>query len=129
MRKAQTWSADALIAVSIFAVAFIFLFSFLSAKSQSDKISQLKKEGQGMPDTLSDALSSKSNATFIEGQKINKEKLERFANLTYDQLKDILGTSYNFCIHFEDEQGNIINVSNKTGIGSPKAKVGGVACS
>jgi len=125
MRKAQTWSADALIAVSIFAVAFIFLFSFLSAKSQSDKISQLKKEGQGMPDMLS----SKSNTTFIEGQKINKQKLESFANLTYDQLKDILGTSYNFCIHFEDEQGNIINVSNKTGIGSPKAKVGGVACS
>ena len=82
-----------------------------------------------MPDTLSDALSSKSNATFIEGQKINKEKLERFANITYDQLKDILGTSYNFCIHFEDEQGNVINISGgKTGLGSGKVVVGGVAC-
>ncbi len=123
-KKAQTWSMDALIAVSIFTVAFIFLFSFLSVKSQSERIEQLKQEGEAIPETLS----TQNNVTFIEGQKINKEKLESFANMTYGQIKDALGITYDFCIHFEDEEGNIIKISDKTGIGSPKAAVGGEKC-
>lgn len=125
--KAQTISTDAVIAIALFMIVAIFFFSLTSDSPDNRKVKGLEFEiGK-----LSLAVSGSRNASsaFIIGSKVDEGRLERLANISYQQLKDEIGINAEFCIHFEDEKGNIINVSgNKTGIGSSFVTVGGIKC-
>jgi len=63
--------------------------------------------------------------TFVVDGNIDKAKLEDFASENYLQIKEQLGLKNDFCIHFEDKDGNVIDISQITqrkgiGIGSPE---------
>ena len=128
MRKAQTFSTDAIIAVVIFLFISISVLYIVGNLSESRKFEQLTDEGE----LVAEGITSSKIASilgFLEGRKIDKNKLGQFANMSYSQLKSIFGMSADFCIHIEDDEGYLINVTeNITGIGSPKAKVSGVKC-
>ena len=69
--------------------------------------------------------------TFIVDNNLDKEKLKEFAAKNYDEIKAELGLENDFCIHFEDDKGNVIfinSTNNITGIGSPKAVIGNYTC-
>jgi len=123
----QTVSTDALIGIALFMIVIIFFFTLSSDDSSDRKIENLQSDGS----RVATAVSGGSDALpdFVSGSKVDLEKLEEISQLDYKILKDALGVSADFCIHFEDDQGNVINVSgNKTGLGSTSVKVGGVAC-
>ncbi len=125
--KAQTISADAMIAVALFMIAIIFFFSISNDDSGEKKVKGLQSENS----KLVYALSGEKNASesFVTGSKVNERKLGELAELNYGSLKDAIGIDADFCIHFEDEEGNVINISgSKTGLGSPLITVGGVSC-
>ena len=70
-----------------------------------------------------------SDAEFIEGNKIDADKLDDFADLSYEEIRGIVGVKNDFCIHFEDLDGNLIMVQGKYGIGSSRKKLNGTECS
>ena len=116
-----------MIAVALFTIAIIFFYSVSSSSDDERRVQNLQTEGS----KLLSAVSGIRNETpaFVEGTKIRIDKLEQIADLSYSQLKDALGIQADFCIHFEDERGNVINISgNKTGLGSAYVVVGGAAC-
>jgi len=125
--KAQTISADALVAVALFTVVIIFFFA-ISTSDSGERISQdLRAESTKLISALSGSRNTSS--AFVIGSKINIERLESVSRLSYPELKSLLGIRADFCIHFEDRAGNVINITgNKTGLGSAFIVVGGVNC-
>ena len=125
--RAQTVSTDALIAVALFMIIALFFFSVSGVHFGSKKIENLQDD---VTDIVS-AVSSNRNTTFsfVKGTKIDESVLQAISNISYDDLKDTFGVTSDFCIHFEDDEGNVINISvNKTGLGSGFVTVGGSAC-
>ncbi len=124
---AQTISADALIAVALFMIAIIFFFSLSNDSDKGKEATGLKSESSKLVSALSGEKNSSD--TLITGSKINERKLSELSKLNYSYLKDSLGVDSDFCIHFEDDEGNVINVSgNKTGLGNGLVVIGGTAC-
>lgn len=125
--NAQTISADALIAIALFMIAIIFFFSVSNDAKEGKEAIDLKSESSKL---ISSFSGSKNNSdTLLVGSKVNERKLGELSNLNYSRLKDAFGVDADFCIHFEDDEGNVINVSgNKTGLGNQLVVVGGTAC-
>ncbi len=112
--KGQTWSTDAIIAVVIFVVVFMAFMYITGRSSESKKIDIFTEDASKIPGLF--AQSKNNSFTFVEGNKINKEKLENLTNLTYQQLKSELGIKSDFCIHFEDENGNVVFINETAGL-------------
>ncbi len=126
MKKGQTFSTDAIVAVAMFFIAVIMLY-YLSGPAATNKRSEkLQSEAENLPATLS----SQQNLTsvFIQGSKIDEQKLSEAINLSYANLKDLLGVESDFCIYVEDENGNVVPMEGKAGIGSPIANLSGKGC-
>lgn len=125
--NAQTISADALIAIALFMVAVIFFFSISSDTQEEQSAKNLQSESSKLVSSLSGAKNSSDS--FLTGSKVNERKIDELSELDYGSLKDAFGIGADFCIHFEDDEGNVLNVSgNKTGLGNSFVVVGGVSC-
>ncbi len=125
--NAQTISADALVAIALFMVAVIFFFAISSDDQDEESVKNLQSESSKLVSSLSG--SKNTSDSFLVGSKINERKLEELSEMGYGNLKDAFGIGADFCIHFEDEDGNVLNVSgNKTGLGDSLVVVGGVSC-
>ncbi len=129
LAKGQTWSTDALVAVVIFMVVVVSFFYITGRSVDNKKLDDYADDAGRIPELF--AGSSNSSLVFIQGNKVDVEKLENLTVLDYEQMKQQLGISSDFCIHFEDEKGNVIfinSTNNITGIGSPKAVIGNYTC-
>lgn len=63
---------------------------------------------------------------FVDNDVVNIEKLRDFARVNYDDIKSSLDIKTDFCIHFEDEDGNLVDISpitGKKGIGVGSSEV------
>lgn len=125
-KKAQTWSLDALIAIALFTVAIMAFFYITSFSAASKKVESIERESEKLPESL--VAEENKSIGFIIENKISSEKLNEFANKSYEEIKKGLGIKNDFCIHIEDEFGYVILINNKTGIGSSKAKINGTEC-
>lgn len=124
--KAQTWSLDVLVAASVFIVGIIIFFYIVSYSGDKGIIEQLSAESELIPEALiSPDVASARGITIIIGNKVDTQRLKAFINKSYDQIKNELGVRSEFCIHFEDEDGNILDLDDnpdatKYSIGNPK---------
>ncbi len=121
MRKAQVISLDLVLAILVFVgiiATFFYVVSLFSFQSQT---SNVQRQGEDLPRFLQQNVSSFG---FIEDNQIDLQKINSFSNMDYAQLQKALGLSVDFCIYFEDENGNIIPVNNKLGLGSDKVNFG-----
>jgi len=127
-RLAQTMSADALIAVALFMVAIIFFFALSNDDSGSSSIINLESESSKLVSAV--AGTRNATTTFVSGSTVDQTKLQKLVDeLDYPQLKDELGVTADFCIHFEDEDGNLIEIQEGApALGSGYASVGGRPC-
>lgn len=126
MKKAQTFSTDAIVAVAMFIIAVIMLFYLSGPAAENRQSERLQSEAEKLPKVL--GSEQNISAVFVEGSKIDDEKLREAVNLSYDNLKDLLGVDSDFCIYLEDENGNIVPMEGKVGIGSPLANFSGRGC-
>ncbi len=94
----------------------------LTSSTQTTKTGQLSNEGT-LVATVTSSMEKQTNFSFVQGDKLNTKKFNRFANQNYNETRRQLGIGKDFCIHFEDADGNVINVSGKTTIGSKKINV------
>ncbi len=140
MKKGQTFSLDLLIGLTVFLIIFISIFGFVTYISQESVPSKLKEESETI---LSSIEAQNSPVGFIENNLINPDKLNTIAHPdSYERMKGVIGTKYNFCIYFEDETGHILNFngdiadteSDQVGIGDKSLddeynlKINGVPC-
>lgn len=127
--KAQVWSADVLLAIIIFSIILVGFFYITGLTAQSEKTKAMASQAEKIHESLTTS-SNKTSIAFIEGNKIDMKKLEMFANMSYQQIKNYLGVSGgDFCIHLEDESGDIIYISgNRSGIGSEQVIIGNKPC-
>lgn len=118
MKRGQTFSTDALVAVVIFILAGMLLFYLIGPAAKNKISDKLQLEAQKLPGILS------AN----QGKKVDETKLAEILLLSYENVKTLVGMDSDFCIYFEDDHGNIVPAGNKIGIGSPLANFSGKAC-
>lgn len=94
----------------------------LTSSTQTTKTGQLSTEGSIVA-TVTSSTEKQTNFSFVQGDKLNTKKFNRFVKQNYTDVRRQLGVGKDFCIHFEDAEGNVINVSGKTTIGSSKINV------
>ena len=117
MGKGQVWSVDVLLAVVIFVAVILVFYTTMSAR-QGTELKDLEAEAENMKI----ALEKNHEFGFVDNNQVNISKLDKFINMTlynYTELKQILGIKGDFCIFFEDVDGTVIFIGNKSGIGNP----------
>ena len=126
MDRAQVWSVDVLLAVVIFVAVILIFYTTMTAR-QKTELKDLESEAENMRIELE----KNHELSFIVGDEIDESKLQAFirnATSNYTLLKQRLGIRGDFCIFYEDADGNLIIIDNKTGIGNPNIIVGGYPC-
>jgi predicted transcriptional regulator len=114
MKTSQAWSMDIMIAMVIF-IGVIFVFYSILSTNGGDKTGELKD----------DALIIAENINITK----NISYIEELLGEDYSELKKKLRVKNEFCIFIEDEEGNVIYLSqDQPGIGSGKINISDVPC-
>ena len=123
-RNSQAWSLDIMLAVIIF-IGTIFFFYAMLDTTQGSKAEELQGEASKI---AKDILSKDSDVKIADGTEINGTRLEELLG-NYSEIKSKLKIKNDFCIYFEDENGNIIYINEtRTGLGSGIINVSGMPC-
>jgi len=124
--KSQTFSMDMMIAIGIFIIGIVVFLYLIVGNASKDVSESLATDSEILPQRLmaSDEMSV-TNTTFVVQNKVDTSRLNRTLAMNYDDLKKELDISSDFCIHFEDENGNLVNLDTDPGylrysIGNPK---------
>lgn len=123
-KKSQTWSMDIMLAVVIFIGAIFVGYSILSG-NKGDPAKALQEDAALV---LGNLASKDSEISIVNGGEINDAKLQELVDKEYPELKQLIRSGSDFCIFLEDNEGNLVYISSKPGIGSDKIKISGQAC-
>ncbi len=105
-----------LLAIALLSLAFSFL-------RQAEEHSQEKVEWAAQ------LLIDHSPMSFAAGGKVDEERLLALTEYEYAKVKKDLGMEREFCIYFEDAEGNVIPITEKRlGIGSAKISINDQPC-
>ena len=122
--SSQAFSMDIMLAVIIFIGTVLFFYAILNT-TQSSKADELQNDASKV---LTDLLSGNPGVKITDGNTINATKLGELLG-NYSELKSKLKVKNDFCIYFEDEDGNVIYInSTYTGIGSGIINVSNIPC-
>ena len=67
--------------------------------------------------------------SLLGSEEISIEKLRLLDKMEYNEIKDMMGVKSDFCIYFEDEDGNIVETDDiNPGIGSGRIYINGKPC-
>ena len=125
MRKSQAFSMDIMLAIVIFLGAIFITYSVLQG-GKGGKAKNLEKDASLVLDNLA---SQDNKVGIVNGIEIDQTKLQALLETTYPQLKEKIRAGSDFCVYLEDEEGNIIYLSNnKVGIGSDKITISNKDC-
>jgi hypothetical protein len=96
--KGQIWGVDLAIAISLFFVGIIFLYSYiLYSGGGNTQLDELLQEGENAVDMVL----SEDIGILSEG-RINQTKLDEFYSLDYNMMKSDLSLNNDFYFSFED---------------------------
>jgi len=124
MDKGQMWSVDVIIGIVIF-ISILTVFYTTLAGSSGDVTKALQKNA----DTVLTKFTQDPDLKVITpGNVLNNSKLVELSNLPYQELKAQLGIAGDFCIYLEDENGRIIPIGGKNGLGSSDINISGTPC-
>lgn len=102
---------DVLIAIVIFILSFIIIYSIANEKTDSG-VHDFFQTAEIISD---EANLDKSNLSVVSSGEINETKIRDLAEIEYEDLKDRLDINKDFCIYFEDEDGNLIQIDDGMG--------------
>lgn len=125
-KKSQAWSFDIIIGVILFVGAF-FAFYVILKQQTEEPVDTLRDDAELI---ASELLSETSPLNIVENGKINEGKLQQLIG-NYPALKSQVRIKSDFCIYLEDQEGNVIYITQSpdvTGIGSPEISVSEIEC-
>lgn len=135
LKKGQNWSLDLVLGVIVFLLV-LGVFYLLISKNTSTDIKGMKDKGNSIMSYL-DSSKSDSDLAFIHDNNINMTLLEKLYNnhTKYEQLKNELGLTGEFCIVLEDSNGRIVVIDetlpgtgNIYGFGNSNLNISGCLC-
>lgn len=124
MRKAQIASSDIVVALVIFVIAAAVLMSFLIGRNSGGLDSLDQDSDLLINDLVTSDVNNENDVAVAAGGTLNEGDLtELIEKMTetgddvdfYQELKSELGIQGDYCIHFEDEDGNIIYLHELVG--------------
>jgi len=120
---------DIALAVIIFIVTFFIIYSIITNKT-TDDLSSLRQEAERVS---KEATSQSSSLSIVNGKALNETKMQNLLEQNYSDIKKKIRIENEFCIYFEDEEGNLINFTDvlgdsASGIGSQEINISGVPC-
>lgn len=120
---------DIALAVIIFIVTFFIIYGIITNKT-TDDISSLRQEAERVS---KEATSQSSSLSIVNGKALNETKMQNLLEQNYSDIKKKIRIENEFCIYFEDEEGNLINFTDvlgdsASGIGSQEINISGVPC-
>jgi hypothetical protein len=124
MERGQVWSVDVLLAVVIF-VSVILIFYVTMSSRQKPDIKELQAESS----SLKLELEKNNELSFILNDQVDELKFQAFmddVSTNYTAVKQKLGVKGDFCIFYEDAEGNIIPIGNNllVGVGNGNISIG-----
>lgn len=118
-KKTQTLSFDVLVAVGVFIAAVVVILYLVSQpKGTRATLEELTEEGETISSQLiSTGAEPSSEMAIVVKNRLQKEMLAQLAADAalpggYEKLKSELGVTGDFCIHFEDEDGNLVDIDD-----------------
>ena len=109
--KSQTFSMDILIALGIFIAGIVVFLYLIGGNSEKDISNKLVAESEVLPQRLIAADEfSKTNTTIIIGNRVDSMLLNRSISKNYASMKNDLDMVSDFCIHFEDDNGDVVDL-------------------
>lgn len=125
IKKSQSFSTDFIVAIVIF-IGIILLFYSLLNSGKGTKAAELQEEASLVARHTEEETSPLS---IVDDGAVNEDKLAVLVGRNYEELKRGVGIKNDFCIFFENENGDIVPIKQGVnGIGSPDIKVGGIKC-
>jgi hypothetical protein len=124
-KNTQAISLDLILAIFIFMIIMVGFFYIVNNMTGQKTSTVVKVESEYLPRMLEENSSSTS---FVEGNKIKVSALYNLTGKNYTELKNELGMKNDFCIYFVDEEGYLVKINNKTGLGSPRFKINNTPC-
>jgi len=106
--RGQQWSLEVILAISIFIIVFVFMVSFLSFRP-SDDTGRLELQSIALYEEL------RGPGGFLDGNRVDLVKLQSWSAASRSEtqadlraIKRKVGMVGDFCIYFENAQGQII---------------------
>lgn len=132
--RAQAWSIDLVIGVLVFLLVIGIVYVMLRAHTENDTTElKVSSEVIAMKLVNDPGLSIIENGAVVDARM--KGVLDRIKAGGYETLKQDLGVRNEFCIFFEDANGNVITLHDTdggkyTGIGpaSEDLNISGTPC-
>jgi hypothetical protein len=115
---------DITLAVVIFIVSFFIIYGLITNKV-TNNISTLNEEAEIIS---KEATSQDSRLSLTNGDSLNETKVKDLVVQNYSEIKKRLRIKNDFCIYFEDAEGNILRIQNVSGIGSSEINISGIEC-
>ena len=95
--------------------------TFEAAEFKAAEKADLEQEAKILLDTVT---AEGTAISLVESNELSEEKVNSLSNMDYDEFKHTLGLKSDFCVYFEDANGNLIRVDSvEPGIGSGKIKI------
>jgi len=111
---------DVVIAITIFTLVFIGLFLTIGIASKGSKSGTLISENEMISNAL---LADTNNISIISGNKLDKAAILNFSQKDYEEIKAELGITSDFCIYFEETDGDITDIEGIYAIGDPLVNI------
>lgn len=120
-RRGQAFAMDLVIATVLFIGVFVAFYGFVTYLVEEPEDKVLAREGN----QVATALARENSITqIIVDQELNVSKLDEFAKQEYDIVRGEIGVKKEFCIYLEDDEGNLIQISDdKKSFGSKDAEL------
>lgn len=128
-KNSQTFSMDVMIALGIFLVGIIVFLYMMTGNNSKDLSDRLASDSETLPLRLiAPNEVSTTNSTIVVNNKVDKERLNLTLFRDYDVLKREMDVNNDFCIHFEDENGNVVDLDDRAdyivySIGNPDLNI------
>jgi hypothetical protein len=115
--KGQAWSIDIVIGVVLFLILLAVVYT-LVATSTTGNI-ELRRNADIIHTTLDKTRTNNPGTAFISGNVIDPDELEVFMAKQYDEIKNSLGITGDFCIVITYVNEGIYNTTDKMTFGKP----------
>jgi hypothetical protein len=115
-KRAQTWSVDLVLGVVIFLLIIVIIYSLIASRETNN--SQLRDDADKIYLYLNENDNNRNLPNVVNGSTLSEEELTKLYRMDYNELKQTLGITSDFCIIVVTDNNALVNVSGKSSIGN-----------